>query len=1058
MVVSAGKISEMMRTLRSAKIDTWFDLGLFIDRFKAHRKVPAAERVASFEGFQRRLATGGVTVISVAADDFPERSVAAFQRALPGVLVDVIEPFHRWPLYNDFFKTKLARGSPEYNALIGQFWGDALTITQRLARRIEETGAALLYVVDVCAIPANVSLALALVFVSEFLGIPVIHYSRRFYWDAAEADFYLNRHLGEFFSPIDVLYPWESRSWMHLVAGARQSRQLIALKGINPANIGELPPDAGVAAIANALDEILRRLYLQLQPNHPNALKNTIEAYRRRCNVSSADLQAILPDKNRRYLPGYGRIGFMLFLKSLIDPSYFRVEEQRTRGMILDFARALLEARSPVAPETAHRFYNAVDNLFLFCDGEEHIRHDHSLAYRHRNTLHYPYRDFTHQELMGLVNMLFDRMVGGEETPASVAEFALGDEPLAIDDRAWLDARLRENTPIAYFPGELNPAMFDLICLQPLRRRLKLPDSRPLTAERLAQLSEAPARIYVFCPQKPCQSRLTAAQLRRYLSSEAQAELRLLFAAGVCRIVETEQLAPGIHFSQLGAEALRTLRVAQEQKGILISADPDASMTSDIAALDRFHIGRAERLLTAKILGISPGSRYVQFVPAGIRATLAYPTPVQTAKDLSNALRSARYKRLRRLRGEAVVLHHLKTEAELRGAPVRQALADLETAGEVDGDDLSVSTQSLCGVYKDNQPWSGVVASAQMNGAAKKWQIAILTKAGQTRTVPQFVQTFRQTRGIRPALAWNGGYILNAELVGKLGLPESYIGSPLGLIISEGEALSPPLFNKPAFLVYAGGRLDIQRVNCAGGLRIGDERRQVTFSAAARNLPHPPPDEACFYDLMHPQAVIAGNGRVVLRLAGNVIKEVIHTAANQSVPIIPVGLTLSFPAKQFPSTWNQVDKALRIEMLGWETVTQAIEAGPLLVEDGKEAIAMDVEGWTLQNSIRTQAARMDYTNMRGPKIAIGLDDGGNLSVLAINGRIRESVGATHSDMAQILLELGVKKGMGFDPGGSSTLVVDGRVVNISPYNANYEQDVYALPPQPRAVASAALVY
>ncbi len=145
-------------------------------------------------------------------------------------------------------------------------------------------------------------------------------------------------------------------------------------------------------------------------------------------------------------------------------------------------------------------------------------------------------------------------------------------------------------------------------------------------------------------------------------------------------------------------------------------------------------------------------------------------------------------------------------------------------------------------------------------------------------------------------------------------------------------------------------------------------------------------------------------------------------------------------------------------MLAWGAVTQAIEAGPLLVEGGKQAIAMDVEGWTRQNSVRTQAARMDYTNMRGPKIALGLDNGGNLSVLAINGRIRESVGATHSDMAKILLDLGVPKGMVFDPGGSSSLVVDGRALNISPYNADYEQDVYALPPQPRAVASAVVVY
>jgi len=44
--------------------------------------------------------------------------------------------------------------------------------------------------------------------------------------------------------------------------------------------------------------------------------------------------------------------------------------------------------------------------------------------------------------------------------------------------------------------------------------------------------------------------------------------------------------------------------------------------------------------------------------------------------------------------------------------------------------------------------------------------------------------------------------------------------------------------------------------------------------------------------------------------------------------------------------------------------------------------------------------------------------------------------------------------MGFDPGGSSTLVVGGTTLNISPYNSKYETDAYALPPEPRAVSNA----
>ena len=362
-----------------------------------------------------------------------------------------------------------------------------------------------------------------------------------------------------------------------------------------------------------------------------------------------------------------------------------------------------------------------------------------------------------------------------------------------------------------------------------------------------------------------------------------------------------------------------------------------------------------------------------------------------------------------------------------------------------------------------------------------------------------FYKRFRK----KVQIAWNGGYILNAELVGKLGLSESYIGSPLGLLITNEVVVCPPLYNKPAFIIYADGRLDICRVNCRNGIVISDGKhtisppltpspsesekrgigetgkrgRQFTdspihpFTDSVRNSGRGGGAAPCFYDLMHDEETIDGNENVIVRLAGNKIKEVIHTKKGQKVKMIPVGLTLSIPKSLFPQEWNKIDKKLEIKInpdkitqntnsplttINWSNIKYAVEAGPMLINNGTKCIDMKIEGWKTQNSINTQAARLDFTDMRGPKIAVGLDKKGNLLVLMINGRIRESVGATHHDMADIMLRYGIEKAMGFDPGGSATLVVDGRTLNISPYNHQYEKDIYSLPPEPRPVANAVM--
>ena len=201
---------------------------------------------------------------------------------------------------------------------------------------------------------------------------------------------------------------------------------------------------------------------------------------------------------------------------------------------------------------------------------------------------------------------------------------------------------------------------------------------------------------------------------------------------------------------------------------------------------------------------------------------------------------------------------------------------------------------------------------------------------------------------------------------------------------------------------------------------------------------------------------IIGNGRTIIRIAGNTIKDIVYTKKGERVEIIPVGITLSFPAESIPKTMKEKEGKLSIKIKGLEEYEHGIEAGPMLVERNIPCIDMQEEGWKTENSIRTQAARLDFTDMRGPKIAAGLDKNGNMYILAVNGRIRESVGATHQDMAEILIEQGIEKAMGFDPGGSSTLVVDEIPLNISPYNSKYERNVYSMPPEPRAVSNAVL--
>ncbi|WP_179333149.1 phosphodiester glycosidase family protein [Winogradskyella costae] len=1383
------KISNILNELKNEKINTWFDLGLFIDKFK-ERNLPSAFK-GNASTFDAHIENGGIAFltfyftidgITVETDKYAK----TFKNIYPDIPIHFIageikqeadelipktairkvipemEAFDAWPLYEDFFKIKMERGSEAYNNLIGKFWKEVLVLVEKLGSYIEENDISLLYLINVCSNPGNVSLALATVLISEYLGIPVINNNHDFYWEggnrAVEINkkglkkgprdfFFHNAHVGEFFSIIETVYPWESRSWMNVNINRIQQDHLININGHNPANVallgtavdtklhemskrdiikafmqvssifankkdsitvhtashhteskrslrpillghktiknfdfvnnnivflqptrvisrksielnfklikrlfsydsfadkfltnpqlklslivsGPIPhgqqnyyhdlkkdfstflkdlpkvfrsrvllgflfsefdkndfkkkhkkpldieqlfdvaslillpsqtegrglPIIEAAAcgtpifcrqyeprevydevIGRHLDEslrlnvlefkgskvpkklaekicdhvfypqnrmvdvthnrsvikkryslealeenmryILQRMYYQLVSvsieDNPQVI-NLLKQYKASVDFENEDLNAILNKKTRHYLPGYGRLAFMHYLKSLIDPSFFRVEQQLVKGRVMRYARTMENDIPDLVNtnlEVIHKYYNAIDDIFKYVDGEISIRHDHALAYRHRNKKSYAYQAFTYQEVTGLVNMIYTDVFKPSHLPDltlapqffadwELALFQLTNSKyLGIDDRKILTKNLKKNVPKGYFPGRYIKHELEYFVLQPIRAQLKLTIEQELTSEILEANVNQLEKIYIFIHEPRITKWFSSADIKEYLESGKEPELGLLYNAGVVQIIETKQWSEGVHFPQMGAKAIKILRAIKAADGFLITNGEYAAMMTDIIEIDHFHIGKVMYEMTAKIMGIPKGSGFIQFVPAGVRTTLAYPTPIQTAKDFDVVLKSDVYQDLKDKIGEKALLNMMTKDAIENGTPIAKLLTQIKEDLNESKTVQKVKSSFAGGVYEDGLPWSGVLA--EIDTKKHHWKFAAHIANKEPKNVPALVKEYKK-KSKNPnkiELAWNGGYILNPELVGKLGLPETYIGSPLGLLIMDNKVFCPPLFNKPAFVIYKNGDVDIRKVNSKSGFIVNGKQAKMTFSSTNYNKHSS--IEPCFYDLSYVEDTFKGDGNVIVRIAGNTVKEIIKTRKKEDVPVIPVGITLSIPSTLFSDAMFVEGKSLDIQLLEpeenpykWDEISYAIEAGPMLIDEGKQILNMEEEGWKTTNSIKTQAARLDFTDMRGPKIAVGITKAGKLMVLMVNGRIRESVGATHFDMVDILLKYGMDKAMGFDPGGSSTLVVDGNIMNISPYNKNYEKDIYALPPEPRFVANA----
>ncbi|MBQ9389417.1 MAG: phosphodiester glycosidase family protein [Synergistaceae bacterium] len=140
--------------------------------------------------------------------------------------------------------------------------------------------------------------------------------------------------------------------------------------------------------------------------------------------------------------------------------------------------------------------------------------------------------------------------------------------------------------------------------------------------------------------------------------------------------------------------------------------------------------------------------------------------------------------------------------------------------------------------------------------------------------------------------------------------------------------------------------------------------------------------------------------------------------------------------------WNDDDEAVFAvanateEADYWPDMTNIIQAGPLVIDDGQTA----GYGEDFSNGL---------ISTRHPRSAVGLNAGGSWVFMAVDGRNgMHSSGATISELTEIMRGHGLIYALNLDGGGSTEIIIDGKIYNIP--SDGYERRIsYALGAVPR---------
>ena len=251
-------------------------------------------------------------------------------------------------------------------------------------------------------------------------------------------------------------------------------------------------------------------------------------------------------------------------------------------------------------------------------------------------------------------------------------------------------------------------------------------------------------------------------------------------------------------------------------------------------------------------------------------------------------------------------------------------------------------------------------------------------------------------------------------------------GDPMNLMVRGGELLSHPVGGNRGFAAGWGPDSDLALGAANWEARFaangGPDQRIHSLNARADGGQVTLHTDSAAYAYASAEAIAARVWMGAYRLGpnGTLSGIVVQVAPLQGrVRIAPgefllTGAGRAADAVRALKPGDRIQVRVRVTGFDWSRVGQVMGGGPILLRDGKSALA---EGAN------------DFNDTRHPRTAMGRTADGDLWFVVIDGRQAISAGASLAETAEILLRWGCTDAINLDGGGSSTMNLFGITLN-----------------------------
>jgi exopolysaccharide biosynthesis protein len=345
---------------------------------------------------------------------------------------------------------------------------------------------------------------------------------------------------------------------------------------------------------------------------------------------------------------------------------------------------------------------------------------------------------------------------------------------------------------------------------------------------------------------------------------------------------------------------------------------------------------------------------------------------------------------------------------------------------------LAAATTATSGIQPAALEWASVADGVDHTHITRpapggRWSVHVL-RVDPSRARLDVVRANGRTIGLetvsaiaarhRALAAINGGYF-------RIG--GEFSGDSTGTLQIDGHVLSEPDRGRASVGIIRGGpadRLIFGHVVWRAHVSVAGRTRRIDGVNRARG----PDDLVVFTPQFGPAALTDASGIEVV-VAGGVVRDVRDRMGGSSIPADGWVVSARGSAASWLRQRARVGATLQVSMGFepadrsrqnlWRAAEDILGAGPRLVRAGR------VEITDIREKMIPRFRRETH-----PRTAVAVLEDGRAVLLVADGRHPpERVGMSLDDLARLLIDFGARDAINLDGGGSTTMVVNGTVMN-----------------------------